>query len=101
LEKRIAIWSYWLGVLCTVLTIVLRGLAAFGVFAILVPASGAFVSYYTFLRGGVCCWRFRLHQAFWQDRAASPQRVKRAPAVVGQFGAIRNVVPLDQFQASI
>ena len=53
MEKRIAIWSYWLGVLSTVLTIALRGLAAVGVFPILVPASGAFVSYYTFLRGGV------------------------------------------------
>ena len=53
MEKRIAIWSYWLGVLSTVLTIVLRGLAAFGVFPILAPSSGASVSYYTFLRGGV------------------------------------------------
>ena len=53
MEKRIAIWSYWLGVLSTVLTIALRGLAAVGVFPILVPASGAFVSYDTFLRGGV------------------------------------------------
>jgi hypothetical protein len=67
MEKRIAIWSYWLGVLCTVLTIVLRGLAAFGVFPILVPASS----------------------------------VKREAAVVGQFGAIRSVVPLYHFQASI
>jgi hypothetical protein len=53
MEKRIAIWSYWLGVLCAVLTIVLRGLAAFGLFPMLVPASGAFVSYSTFLLGGV------------------------------------------------
>jgi hypothetical protein len=53
MEKRIAIWSYRLGLVCAVLTIVLRGLAAFGMFPILVPASGAFVSYNTFLRGGV------------------------------------------------
>jgi hypothetical protein len=64
MEKRIAIWSYWLGVLSTVLTIVLRALAAFGVFPILAPASGAFVSYYTILRAAFCCWCLRLHQAF-------------------------------------
>lgn len=53
MEKRMAILSYWLGLLCAALTVVLRGLAAIGVFPNLVPAAGSPVSYNTFLRGGV------------------------------------------------
>jgi hypothetical protein len=53
MEKHISVWSYWLGLVCVVLTILLRGLACFGIYPNLVPAAGASVSYYTFLRGGI------------------------------------------------
>lgn len=53
MEKQIAVVSYWLGMVCTLLTIVFRALAAFGIWPNLVPAEGAPISYYTFLRGGV------------------------------------------------
>lgn len=53
MEKQIAIWSYRLGLVSVVLTILLRGLACFGIFPDFVPAAGANVSYYTFLRGSI------------------------------------------------
>jgi len=53
MEKQISVWSYRLGLVCVVMTILMRGLACFGIYPNLVPASGASVSYYTFLRGGV------------------------------------------------
>jgi len=53
MEKQIAVVSYWLGIVCTLLTIVFRALAMFGIWPNLVPAVGAPISYYTFLRGGV------------------------------------------------
>jgi uncharacterized membrane protein YgdD (TMEM256/DUF423 family) len=53
MEKRIASWSYWAGLVCVAITIILRALAAFGIWPVLVPMGGAFVSYYTFLRGSV------------------------------------------------
>ncbi len=53
MEKHIAVVSYWLGIVCAVLTIVFRALAAFGIWPNLVPAEGAPITYYTFLRGGV------------------------------------------------
>jgi len=53
MEKQIAVVSYWLGIACTLFTIVFRALAAFGIWPNLVPADGAPISYYTFLRGGV------------------------------------------------
>ena len=53
MEKRIAVVSYWLGIACALLTIIFRGLAVFGIWPNLVPAVGAPISYYTFLRGGV------------------------------------------------
>jgi len=53
MEKQIAVVSYWLGVVSTVLTIVFRALAAFGIWPDLVPAEGAPISYYTFLRGAI------------------------------------------------
>lgn len=53
MEKQISIWSYRLGLACVVLTILLRGLACFGIYPNLVPQTGAFVSYNTFLRGAI------------------------------------------------
>ncbi len=53
MEKHIAVYSYWLGIVCTVLTIILRALAVFGIWPDFVPAEGAFISYYTFLRGAI------------------------------------------------
>jgi hypothetical protein len=53
MEKQISVWSYRLGLVSVALTIVLRGLAAIGIFPNLVPAAGAPISYNTFLRGGM------------------------------------------------
>jgi len=53
MEKRISVWSYWAGVVCVVLTTILRLLAAVDIWPHFVPQGGAGISYYTFLRGGV------------------------------------------------
>lgn len=53
MEKRISLWSYWLGMLCLALTILLRGLAALEIYPKLVPGFGAPVGYNTFMRGTV------------------------------------------------
>ncbi len=53
MEKQISVWSYRLGLVCIVLTVILRGLACFGIYPNLGPARGAFISYYTFLRGSI------------------------------------------------
>ena len=37
MEKHIVKWSYWLGVVCALITLVLRGLDAVGVFPNLLP----------------------------------------------------------------
>jgi hypothetical protein len=53
MEKQISVWSYRLGLVCVVLTILLRGLAGIGIYPNLVPAIGAPISYNTFLRGAI------------------------------------------------
>ena len=53
MQRQISIWSYWLGLLCAILTVLLRGLAALGIYPNLVPQAGAPVSYNTFLYGGI------------------------------------------------
>ena len=40
--------SYWPGIACVVMTVILRGLAALGIWPILVPANGAGITYITF-----------------------------------------------------
>jgi hypothetical protein len=52
MDKRISIVSYWAGILCVVLTIIFRILAAFGIWLQLVPANGAGISYNTFRGAG-------------------------------------------------
>ena len=39
MEKYIVKWSYWLGVVCAVITLVLRGLDAVGVFPNFLPGA--------------------------------------------------------------
>jgi hypothetical protein len=53
MEKRISLWSYWLGMLCLLLTILLRGLAALEFYPRLVPGYGAPISYNTFMHGTI------------------------------------------------
>ena len=50
MDKHICVASYWIGIVCVLLTVVFRGLAAIGVWPILVPAVGANLSYNTFHR---------------------------------------------------
>ena len=47
-EKKISVASYWPGIACVVMTVILRGLAALGIWLILVPANGAGIPYITF-----------------------------------------------------
>ena len=53
MEKQISVWSYRLGLVSVALTIVLRGVAIFGTFPSLGSATGASLSYNTFLHGSI------------------------------------------------
>ena len=48
MDKKISVASYWLGIVCVVMTVLFRGLAALGIWPILVPTNGASISYNTF-----------------------------------------------------
>ncbi len=48
--KQISVWSFWLGLACTLLAIIFRALAAVAIWPVLVPAEGAGISYVTFQR---------------------------------------------------
>jgi len=63
MEKQIAVVSYWLGIVCALLTIVFRALAAIGIWPNLVPAEGAPISYYTFCAAAFCYSSYRLPRA--------------------------------------
>jgi hypothetical protein len=67
MDKQISIWSYRLGLLCVVATIILRGLAALGIYPNLVPREGASVGYDTFLRGAVVLLLLSLASRFASD----------------------------------
>lgn len=51
MEKQISQYSYWLGLVCVVLCVILRVLAIFGVSLRLGIGTGLAVSYLTFFRG--------------------------------------------------
>lgn len=53
MDKKISVASYWLGITCVVLTIIFRGLAAVGIWPILVPVNGAGITYVTFQQAAV------------------------------------------------
>ena len=53
MDKKISVASYWLGIACVVLTIIFRGLAAFGIWPMLVPSNGAGITYVTFEQAAV------------------------------------------------
>jgi hypothetical protein len=55
LEKQLAAAAFWIGVLCTVVAIITRGLALMGIFAFssTVVAGKNPISYRTFLEGAV------------------------------------------------
>ncbi|HEY1472035.1 MAG TPA: hypothetical protein VGF61_23545 [Candidatus Acidoferrum sp.] len=48
MDKNISVASYWLGIVCVVMTVIFRGLAAVGIWPNLVPANGAGITYITF-----------------------------------------------------
>jgi len=50
MDKKISVASFWLGIACVVMTVIFRGLAALGIWPILVPANGAGIRYITFHR---------------------------------------------------
>jgi hypothetical protein len=50
MDKKIFVASNWLGVACVVVTVIFRGLAALGIWPILVPANGAGITYITLHR---------------------------------------------------
>ncbi|MGA9134992.1 MAG: hypothetical protein ACLPZY_21300 [Terracidiphilus sp.] len=55
MEKQLATVAYWLGILCTVIALITRGLALVGVFAFTSTAVAGRnpISYRTFLEGAV------------------------------------------------
>jgi hypothetical protein len=48
MDKKISVAGYWLGIACLTLTVLFRGLAAFGIWPIFVPPNGASITYNTF-----------------------------------------------------
>jgi hypothetical protein len=52
MEKRIATWSYWLGIACLLVTIVWKAGNAVGLWRALPPAPGE-ISYWSFYNGGI------------------------------------------------
>jgi len=54
MEKQLSTIGYWLGVICTVLALILRALAALHIYPNQMGAPGGFaISYLSFLRGAV------------------------------------------------
>jgi hypothetical protein len=53
MDKKISVASYWLGIVCVVMTIIFRGLAAVGIWPNLVPENGAGITYVTFEQAAV------------------------------------------------
>ena len=53
MEKMIALVSYWLGVLCVVLSLAFRVCAAFGIALAYAPANGLAISYNSFFHGAI------------------------------------------------
>ncbi len=51
MEKQISVWSYWLGLLSTAASVILRGLASMGIIPNLRGTTGVAISYNTFLNG--------------------------------------------------
>jgi hypothetical protein len=47
MDKKISVARYWLGMVCAVMTIIFRRLAAVGIWPNLVPENGAGISYVT------------------------------------------------------
>jgi hypothetical protein len=53
-EKQLSNVAYWLGIICTVIALILRALAAIGVFVFPMMASGKIpISYKSFLDGAI------------------------------------------------
>ena len=53
MEKIIALVSYWLGMLCVVLSLLFRILAAFGIALAYAPGNGMAISYNSFFHGAI------------------------------------------------
>lgn len=54
MEKHLCSAAYWLGIICTVLALITRGLTVFGVFVFPLPSPGRVpISYRSFLDGAM------------------------------------------------
>lgn len=53
MEKIIALVSYWLGMLCVVLSLLFRIFAAFGIALAYAPVNGLAISYNSFFHGSI------------------------------------------------
>jgi hypothetical protein len=52
-EKQIVTWSYWLGMLSSLIALVLRALNAFGILATTVVQQGKTLWYMSFFKGAL------------------------------------------------
>jgi len=53
MEKQIGRWSYWLGILCLLIGVVLRIASALGFMAVPTTAPGRAISYWSFYHGSL------------------------------------------------
>jgi hypothetical protein len=53
MEKLIALASYWLGLICVVLSLLFRVFATFGIALAYTPANGLAISYNSFFHGAI------------------------------------------------
>ena len=53
MEKLIALVSYWLGLICVVLSLLFRVFATFGIALAYSPANGLAISYNSFFHGAI------------------------------------------------
>lgn len=70
MEKQLSVVGYWLGLICTVLALIFRMLAAFNIFLPYMSAPGGIaISYMSFVHGAVLF--FLLAIASWCRTAKS------------------------------
>jgi hypothetical protein len=70
MEKQLSVLSYWLGLICTVLAVIFRGLAALNIFVLHMAAPGGTgISFLTFFNAAALF--FLLAIASWCRTAKS------------------------------
>lgn len=105
MDKQISVWSYRLALLCVLAMILMRGLAALGIYPNLVAQEGASIEYNTFLRGAVVLLLLSLTSRFADDlRCGNPDRkrpsfepfdLRVSSLSYSQFGEVPTDVPVD------